>query len=158
MTGCAEWRDAVADCALGVAAEPALAAHLAVCRGCADALRESQAAAARMNEALHRRAAVEPPFYGPDRVMARVGARNRAGTRGWWRWAAVGSVLVVSMAIIMWMRRPTPQTDVPVATLAAWRSPTQALLRPPVGAAWNTTPRLGEGFFDVKPLGGTHAQ
>lgn len=156
MTGCAEWRDAVADCALGVAAEPALAAHLAVCPGCADALRESQRTAVRMNEALHRRAAVEPPFHGPDRVMARVSGRNRAGTSRWWKWAAVGTMAAILIAIVVWTRRPPPQTD--VAALVTWRSPTDSLLRPPVATAWNTMPRLGEEFFEVKPLGEMHAQ
>jgi hypothetical protein len=156
MTGCAEWRDAVAACALGDAAIPALAAHLAICPACAGALRETRQAAARMNEALRRRAAVEPPFHGPDRVMARVRERNRAGTNWWWKWAAAGSLAAIPIAITLWMRRPPPPAD--VAPLAAWRSPTDALLRPPVVAAWNTMPRLGEGFFVVKPLGEMHAQ
>jgi len=150
MTGCAKWTDALADCALGHAAEPALAAHLAVCPGCANALRESRATAALINEALDRRAAVEPPFHGPERVMARVSGRNRADTRAWWKWAAVGSLApVVLIAIVLWTRRPTLETD--VTALSTWHSPTQALLRPPVGAAWNMTPRLGEGFFKMKP-------
>lgn len=156
MTGCAEWKDAVADCALGDAAEPALAAHLAVCPGCADALRESQTVAARMNEALYRRAAVEPPFYGPDRVMARVSGRNRARTIRWWKWAAVGSMAAILIAIVLWTQRPPPQTD--LAALAAWRSPTEALLRPPVGAAWSTMPQLGEGVFKINSSGEIHAQ
>lgn len=148
MTGCAEWRDAIAGCALGDALEPALAAHLAVCPGCADALRESEAMAARMNEALYRLAAVEPPLYGPDRVMARVSELDRARTIRWWKWVAVGSVAAILIAIVLWTRRPPPQPD--LAALAAWRSPTEALLQPPVGAAWSTKPRLGEGFFEVK--------
>ena len=156
MTGCAKWRDAVADCALGSAADPALGAHLEVCPYCADALRESQQAAVRIDEALHWRAAVEPPFYGPDRVMAGVNGRTRAGTSRWWKWAAVGSAAAISMAIVLWTQRPVPQPD--VTALVEWHSPTEALLRPPVGAAWSTMPRLGEGFFEVKPLGEIHAQ
>jgi hypothetical protein len=31
-------------------------------------------------------------------------------------------------------------------------------LQPPVRAAWTTTPRLGEVFFEVKPSGEMHAQ
>jgi len=145
--------EAIADCALGNAAGPALAAHLAVCPHCENALRESRAMAARIDEALDRRAAVEPPVYGPERVMARV--VGRAEPRRWWRWAAVGCVVVL-MAIVMWMRRPTLKTE--VTALSTWRSPTQALLRPPVAAAWTTTPQLGEGFFKIKPSGEIHAQ
>jgi anti-sigma factor RsiW len=157
MSGCPEWRDAVVERALlDDAADPALAKHLAVCPACAAALRESQAAAARMDEALHRLAAVEPPSYGPDRVMARVSERNRAAVSYWWRWAAAASLAAILIVIVLWTRRPPPRTD--VAALAEWRSPTEALLRPPVGAAWNSMPRLGEGFFEVKPLGEMHAQ
>jgi hypothetical protein len=64
MKGCASWRDAVVDSALGVVQDAALAAHIQGCPGCAEALRESQAAAVRMDAALGRRATVEPPRYG----------------------------------------------------------------------------------------------
>jgi hypothetical protein len=155
MKGCAIWRDAVADCALGIVQDPAFAAHIEGCPGCAEALRESQVAAARMNAALARRATVEPPSYGPERVMARIGKGNPARTNWWWGWAAVASMAAILIAIVLWTRRPPPQAD--VTALVTWRSPTEALLRPPVAAAWNTVPRLGEGFFEVKPLGETHA-
>jgi anti-sigma factor RsiW len=155
MTGCPQWKEAIADCALGKTPEPDLAAHLAICPQCQDALRESRAMAARIDEALHRRAAAEPPLYGPERVLARI--HGRADTRAWWRWAAVGSaVLAVSIAIAMWVRRPAPEAN--VTALSTWSSPTQALLRPPVAAAWTTTPRLGEGFFKIKLSGEIHAQ
>jgi hypothetical protein len=155
MTGCTEWKEAIAECALGKMPEPDLAAHLAICLLCQDELRESRAMAARIDAALHRRAAVEPPLYGPDRVMARLHAQ--ANIRGWWRWAAVGTALAaVSIAIVMWVRRPAPEAD--VTSLSKWRSPTQSLLRPPVAAAWTTRPSLGEGFFKIKPAGEIHAQ
>jgi hypothetical protein len=156
MKVCPEWKDAIAECALGQVREPEMAAHLAVCPECGNALRESQAIAAWIDRALKRSAAVEPPLYGPERVMARVGRQKDA--RWLWRWAAAGSVVAVTLiAIVMWMpRRPAP--DGSTAALSAWRSPTQALLRPPVAAAWSTTPRLGEGFFKIKPSGETHAQ
>jgi anti-sigma factor RsiW len=147
---CSDWTDAIADCALGTEPGPALAEHLAVCQQCASALRESRAMAARIDQALDRRAAVEPPLYGPERVMARVA--GQAVRRLWWSWAAVGCVVVL-VAIVMWIGRPTPK----VTALSTWRSPTQALLRPPVAAAWTTTPRLGEGFFKIKS-GEIHAQ
>jgi hypothetical protein len=152
MKGCSDWMDVVADCALGDAPGPVLAAHLAICPHCENALRESRTAAARIDEALARRAAVEPPVYGPERVMARV--RPRADTR--WRWAAVACAVAAMFAIVIWMRHPKLEAD--VTALSTWRSPTQALLRPPVTAAWITTPRLGEGFFKVMPLGGIHAK
>lgn len=157
MTGCPEWMDAVAGCALGDAAEPALAAHLAVCPACAEALHESRRAAARIDDALRRRVWIEPPLYGPARVMASISARNRAGPSARWRWAAVGSVAAILLAIILWMRRPEPP-PADVAALEAWRSPTASLLRPPVPAAWNTMPKFGQGFLAIKPSGELHAQ
>ncbi len=159
MKGCANWRDAVADCALGIVQGPAFAAHIDRCPDCAEALRETQAAAARMNAALDRRAMVAPPSYGPDRVMARIAGRNLPHTTLWWRWALVAGLTAMLIASVLWTRRPTPQTSVAtLAALVSWRSPTEALLQPPVGAAWTTMPRLGEVFFEVKPSGEMHAR
>jgi hypothetical protein len=161
MIGCSRWMDAIAGCALGETPGPGLAAHLAICPRCANALQDSRALAARIDEVLHRSAAVEPPRYGPERVMARV--HGQADPRAWrwgpqwgWQWMAVGSaVLAVSIAIALW-RRPAPAAD--ATALATWHSPTQALLRPPVAAAWNTRPLLGEGFFKIKQSEEIHAQ
>jgi hypothetical protein len=155
MTGCSSWMDAIADCALGKTPEPDLAAHLSICPQCQNALRDGRAMAARIDEVLHRTAAVEPPLYGPERVMARI--HGQTDTRARWRWAAAGSaVLAALILIVLWVRRPAPEAD--VTALSTWRSPTQALLRPPVAAAWSTRPRLGEGFFKIKPSGEIHAQ
>jgi hypothetical protein len=156
MKGCENWRDAVADCALGIVQGPALAAHLAGCLGCAEALRESQTAAARMNAALERRARVEPPSYGPDRVMTSIAGRDASRSGLWWRWALVGCVIAMLIVTVLWTRHPTPQSS--VSALASWHSPTEVLLQPPVGTAWTTMPRLGEGLFELKPFGEKHAQ
>jgi hypothetical protein len=147
--------DAIAECALGKTPEPDLAAHIAICPQCENALRDSRALAARIDEAIHCSAAVEPPAYGPERVLSRIHGHTDA--RAWWRWAAVGSaMLVVLIAIVLWVRRPAPVPD--VSALSTWRSPTQVLLGPPVAAVWTTRPRLGDGFFKIKPTGEVHAQ
>jgi hypothetical protein len=145
----------MADCALGQLPEPGFAAHLAICPRCEHALRDGRAMAARIDEVLLRGAAVGPPLYGPERVMARI--RGQTENRAPWRWAAVGSALLaVSISIVLWVRHPAPEAD--VAPLSTWRSPTEALLRPPVAAAWATRPRLGEGFFKIKESEEIHAQ
>jgi anti-sigma factor RsiW len=156
MRGCPEWRDAVVDGALADAVEPALAAHLAACPECADALRECRRATARIDETLRRRAAVEPPPYGPDRVMARIGEHNPPRTIRWWMWALAGGAAMLLMVGSQWKQHPQMQTS--LTTLASWRSPTDTLLQPPVRTAWNTVPRVGDVFFEVKPTGDTHAQ
>jgi hypothetical protein len=161
MTGCPEWREAVRESALGDAVEPALAAHVAVCPECTDALRECRRLLARTDELLRHRAAVEPPGYGPDRVMARIHGRNASRANPWFRWALGACAAMVLIASVLWTLRPTrrPQPlPANVTTLASWRSPTDVLLQPPVGAAWNAVPRVGDGFLDMKPLGETHAQ
>jgi anti-sigma factor RsiW len=155
MTACAQWKDAIAGHALGEAADPALSAHLAACPGCAQGLRESQAAAAQMDETLRRLTKVEPPPFGPERIMARIHEGKPAATTGWWRWAVLAAAAIL-VAVILWSGRPPRQTD--VAALVMWRSPTESLLRPPLDAAWSTMPRLGQGFYEVKPLGEKHAQ
>jgi hypothetical protein len=88
--------------------------------------------------------------------MARICTQPRSFR--WSGWAVVGSALAALLiAIVIYARRP-PHAP-PVAALSAWQSPTQALLRPPVAAAWTTTPRLGEGFFfTLKRSGELHAQ
>jgi hypothetical protein len=155
MKGCSNWMEAIADCALGKAASPKMAAHLAVCPLCQDGLRESSAMAARIDAALRRSAAVEPPLYGPERLLARI--RGQADTRAWWRWAAAGSaVLAVIIAIVLWVRHPASKAE--ITALSTWRSPTQWLLRPPVAAAWTPAPRPGEGHFKMKPMGETYAK
>jgi anti-sigma factor RsiW len=156
MNGCANWRDSVADSALGIVQGAAFAAHLAGCPDCAEALRESQTAAVRMNAALDRRATIEPPSYGPDRVMARIAGSDLVRTSLWWGWALVACVIAVLIASVLWIRRPTPQPS--VSALASWHSPTEVLLQPPVGTAWITMPRLGEGLFELKPSEEKHAQ
>ena len=158
MKDCPQWKEASADCALGKTPEPDFAAHLAICPQCENALRESRALAARIDEALHRSAAVEPPLYGPERVIARI--QGQTAAHAWWRWSVAGSAVwaisIAMFAIVMWVRRPAPQAR--VTALSTWRSPTEALLRPPVAAAWTTKPRLGEGFFKMHPSGEIHAQ
>jgi len=156
MKGCANWRDAVADCALGVAQGPAFEAHLASCSGCTEALRESQTAAARMNATFGGRATAGPPDDGPDRVMAHIAARDLARTNLWWKWALVGCVVAVLIASVPWSRRSKPQPG--FSALATWRSPTEVLLQPPVGTAWRITPLVGEGLFELKSSGEKHAQ
>jgi anti-sigma factor RsiW len=145
MKHCPQWQEAIAACALGDPPEPDFAAHLAICPQCENALRDSRAMAARIDDALRRRAAVAPPVYGPQRVMSRI--RAQAPQRRWWSWAA--AIATVLIAIVIWVRRPAPA----VAELSTWRSPTEALLRPPLA-----TPRLGEGFFKLKPSGEIYAK
>jgi hypothetical protein len=107
-----------------------------------------------MDLALHRGAAVETPLYGPERAMARI--HGRAANRGWWRWAVAGGAVALLLAVVMiGKHRTAPDAD--VTALSTWRSPTAALLNPPVAAAWSTTPRLGEGLFEIKRMGELHA-
>jgi anti-sigma factor RsiW len=155
MNGCSYWEDAIRDYALGKTPQPNLSAHLAICPRCQNHLRSSQAMAARIDAALHRSAAVPLPPYGPERVMGRID--KQTDTRAWRRWAVVlSAVAAVLLAVLLWVRRPVPQAD--VTALSTWRSPTEALLRPPVAAAWTIRPRLGEGFFKLKASGERHAQ
>jgi len=161
MNGCSRWTDAITDCALDGTPEPGFTAHLATCPQCQNALRHRRTAAARIDDVLRHSAAIEPPSHGPERVMARIHEQSEARVHGpslWWRWiAAGGAILAVLIAAVM-MRAPRPAPEGDISALSAWRSPTQALLHPPVAAAWATTPTLGQGFFKIQPSGEKHAQ
>ena len=52
---------------------------------------------------LDRRAAVEPPSYGPDRVMARIGGRNPARTQPVVEMGPVGCATAVLIASVLWI-------------------------------------------------------
>ncbi len=153
MTGCPEWAEALVRYALGEPTDTVFADHLTTCSRCTEALVEICAAAERMDAALGRLGAIEPPPFGADRVMARVAARNRPM---WNRWVPAISAAAILIAIAVWTLRPKPQPD--IRAFVEWRSPTQILLRPPVAAAWTVAPHLGEGIIRLKPSGESNAQ
>ncbi len=163
MKSCLRWADAINDCAAGKTPDSEFAAHLVICPECRNALEGRRAVAARMDEAIRRSGAVDPPLFGPERVMARV--QRQPETRAWRRWASlrsampaasIGMLIAISSAILMWVPRPAPGPH--VTALSTWRSPTEALLLPPVAAAWSIRPRLGEAFVKIKPSGEKHAK
>jgi len=145
MRGCTEWRESIIDCALDEATPvpPALQSHLEVCADCSTALREHRAALERIDDVLDRRATAAPPANGPERVLARIAAnRNRR-----WRWGGAAVAAAALAAISLWTRHPMPEGD--ARALAQWRSPTEALMQPPVSAAWNI--RLESPLLRAQP-------
>ncbi len=94
-----------------------------------------------------------PPF---DRLLARApagadgwrGARRRATVTGL---AAIAVAAALYLALPRPVLPPRPETAVAsAATLAAWRPPTEVLLRAPGGELVNEQPRFGA--FDLPGL------
>ncbi len=142
--------------------DAALQAHLAACPACSEALATARAKADLMDAALRKLAAVEPPSYGPERVLARIEAQP-AGlfqrVRAIAAVAALAALLLIAGALVALRRPPRPEPALPPAAtaLSAWRSPTHWLLRSSADPLLKDVPRLGESFLRPRPLGEKNA-
>jgi len=169
MNACPEWNDRLMRHALGGPAEPAgpadaaLAAHLAACPACSEALAAGLGKAGEMDAALRKLAAVEPPAYGPERVLARIEAQPTGlfqRVRAIAALAALAVLLLIAGAVVALRRPPRPGPALPpgATALSAWRSPTHWLLRSPADPLLKEVPRLGQGFLETKSSGEKNAQ
>lgn len=155
MTGCAEWNDALMDCALGGPPGPELEEHLASCPGCSAVLGEWRRKATEMDATLHNLMVAEPGPDGPARVLARLESESRKPVH--WQLALAAGVIVGVLAVaIHWPAAPVVPSG--AAALSAWRSPTESLLRSPADPLLKGVPRLGESFFEMNPTGVKDAQ
>ncbi len=136
---CGELRPALLDCALGLAAAPPLAAHLAACAECRAELELLRQRAAAIDAELARGAA--PPPALEERILERLAHRRR------WPALAAAAALAAALLLFAILTRPAPE---PRLTLSSWQSPTRSLLTPPLKAA-AATPRLGETLFPISP-------
>lgn len=146
--------------ALGEPAGAALEAHLAACPACSQAVAAWRGKAGQLDAALRELSAVEPPAYGPERVLARIQLQPARPFRRLLAHATL-AVLVLLACLLVALRRPVrvQQADLlPVSALSTWRSPTQSLLRSPADALLKGVPRLGQGFLETKPSGEKNAQ
>ena len=135
MSRCDDLREQLDAVALGDAASPELATHLAECADCTSVLQRQCALAARLDEAVRSIVRVEPPPL----LVAGVATRLARGERVW-DWSALGPRLTASLAaavcvalLVLGLRafeRPTPPHASELSALAAWRSPTLSLLEP----------------------------
>ena len=158
MKPCDQWREALADCALGAPASPALAKHLENCPACSAALTKLQACAREIDDGIRQLAASEPSANSAARILAQVD--SRALQRHWLpQWKAIAAafaalVIVAVSANEMWKQRErleeTEKALSAAVDISSWRSPTQDLLRSPYDTSLKGPPRLGEYFYELK--------
>ncbi len=159
MNGCPEFQDRLVEQALGGEPAPDVAAHLAACHGCARAFEGLRERAAQMEAGLRALAAAEPPARLANRILAAI-PRPGLPARLDWRIAipalGLAAALIISAFNGAFNGAPRRQADVPreAAALAAWRSPTEFLLRSTIEPLLNDTPRLGRAA--VTPGGDTN--
>jgi len=145
--------DELADIAVGGTASQAASDHLRECAVCVAELERYRVLARRMDAAVNALVRSQPPSRLLQRVTARAGSAERPQpSRGAWPGVAVGAALAASVIALMFgLRAPQPPMtpDADAGALAAWRSPTSALLKPhgivleaPLHDAWfNVEPR-----------------
>ena len=157
MTACTEWREALIEHALGRPPEAALEAYLAACPACTEILGAWREKAGQLDAVIQQLTAAEPRALGPERVLANLDPGPSG--RLYWRLAAAALVLIACFIAAIY-RRSRSEQDVPPATiaLAAWRSPTQSLLRSSVDPLLKEVPRLGKSFIETKSIGDKNAQ
>lgn len=163
MTACRDWNERLLDYALGGLGASAVSQvdeHLKGCPACAAALHHWRARRGQLDAALCqlvRGAEPSPSFRA--RVLAGVEARSALGAAGP-AWAGVLAGVAVMVLVAAWLPSlgergaglTSPELISSAATISAWRSPTQSLLRSPADELLRSTPRLGEFYFPLQPV------
>jgi len=126
MSACAAFRPELIDVALGVPPHGALRAHLATCTACAAALAECRSALARIDETVRESVAAEPLAGLTERILARTGHVPAPRAFAGWLPLATAAALVAGIAIATEGFHDGGTSA--AHSLAAWRSPTRALL------------------------------
>jgi len=152
---CMKWKDQLLETALGQAVGGELEAHLSGCADCAAELSRLRVRRQRLDTLLPLVARAEEPSPGlRARIQAAAQVTAKPEPTGFWRWALVGAVTVVMIAVLIAsvLKRPTivPIADLDGArALAHWHAPTDVLLRAPGHEFLNTVPQLGDAYFAI---------
>lgn len=151
-----QWREKLADYALGLPASAALMEHLANCPACSATLQDWKARMGKVDAGIRQLAASEPPAQAASRAMARVRARGeRAWLPGWgWGTAVVcGLVLVFAIFLDGWKVHEHHQEAEKALSAASaighWRSPTDSLLSSSSDRWLKVPPRFGKYFYPL---------
>jgi hypothetical protein len=157
MKPCDQWRRKLADHVLGAPADLELATHLEKCAACSAARVEWQQRVEQIDAGIRQLAASEPSPGSASRLMAEVRSRRLRRSRLLaWSTAvpALALILVAAAGGTIWMveeqRKETERALSAATAIASWESPTQGLLRSPTDQWFQSVPRLGESFYDLK--------
>jgi anti-sigma factor RsiW len=158
MNPCDQWREALADCALGAPPSAALSKHLQDCPSCSNALHDSQARLHKIDESIRHLVGSEPSAHAANEILARVASRSRPQrwfSRRMAQAAALAALILLAVsAIVVWRqrekRKDLDETLSAAASISNWRSPTEDLLHSPYDSLHQAPPRLGEYFYPVK--------
>jgi len=126
--------DELADIAIGGTASQGASDHLSECAACAAELERYRALARRMDAAVNALVRSQPSSRLLQRVAAWAESTERPQPpRRAWTGVAAGAALAASLIALMFglrASRPPMTPGADSAALAAWRSPTSALLKP----------------------------
>lgn len=148
MNGCTEWREKLADHALGMAADSALQSHLRQCPSCAAALTLLRDRAGEFDRLTAAVVSVEPPPSLADRVLQQINGAPRPRRR--WEPALAFAVLVlVCLLLFYWRSASVPAIPEGPHPISNWRSPTASLLRSSSEPLLKEVPRLGETYYPM---------
>ena len=159
MSACSNFRDPLLDHSLGLPAGAELEAHLFSCPPCAAMLAKWRARAEQIDAGVHRFAAGETAPFFSARLRAALASPP---PRSWGRRRAAFATLVTVIGVCLLIfgaraaveRREQARITSYAAAVSNWTSPTQGLLRSPADPLLKTVPRLGESFFEIKPVAG----
>jgi anti-sigma factor RsiW len=157
MKSCDRWREALADFALGLPADPRLVEHLENCAHCSAALAKMQSLAREIDTGVRQLVSEEPEAHAAARILAEVGSRTERT-----RWSPTGRTIAAAFAAVvlfafslgvLWrlrtQREETGRALSAAAEISSWKSPTRELLRSPYHSLLKSAPHLGETFYEL---------
>jgi anti-sigma factor RsiW len=157
MKPCDQWREALADFALGSPADSRLAEHLGKCAACSAALARMQSLTREVDAGVRQLVSEEPDPNSAARILAEVGttaeqARPLPTGRTIAAAFAVAVLLTFSLGELWRLRTQREETERALSAAAeifTWKSPTRELLRSPYDSLLKSAPRLGETFYPL---------
>ena len=158
MKPCDQWREALADFALGSPGDSRLAEHLGKCAGCSAALAMMQSLTREIDAGVRQLVSGEPDVDGAARILAEVGTKAEQA-----RWLPTGRTIAAAFAVAvlltfslgeLWrlrtQREETERALSAAAEIFTWKSPTRELLRSPYDSLLKKRATPGRNFLSTR--------
>lgn len=152
MTACTQHTDQLIDYALGVLASDAarrVEEHIETCHACATVVDELNHKRTELDRALAELVQAEPPAGFHSRVVQKAGQPYPASlpVRILWKALPVAAALAFAAVLFYQWGRPDPLFEF-ASRAAAWRSPTDSLLRLPGDDMLSARFIIGDFYFE----------